>query len=75
MSAKRVVNDVLVVIGMLWAVAIVSYALASLTMYAYERFTAPLPVVHEKVQEVSPLIDICREVEGGALDARTENGC
>lgn len=57
---------------LLLAVTVVVTAAA---IFVYEHTTKPLPTVEEKVQVKSPLVNICREVESGALDARTENGC
>ena len=66
-GVKWLTGLVLIIVGV--------WAFSMALMWAYEAFTEPLSVESERVQQVSPLIDICREVEAGSLDARTENGC
>lgn len=52
----------------------VGYFVALGALTAYEALVKPLPVEQERVQPILN-VDLCREVESGAVRARTINSC
>lgn len=51
-----------------------SFSLLILLTWMMTKMLAPLPIEQDRVQPIVN-VDICREVESGALDVRTKNSC
>lgn len=75
-----IVKNIAALVGMGLLAGLGSLVALIAALVVASHMVGPLPVDPDtapelRVQKQSILIDICREVESGALDARTENNC
>ena len=70
----RIIRGIALYISFAVLVFAVFYCLSVALMYAYGHLVKPLPIEQPRVQQIDN-VDICREVESGAVRARTTNAC